>query len=269
MTMRISSIYRYPVKGLSPERLTSARLEAGRYFPGDRIFAIENGPSGFDPDDPQFQPKQKFLVLMRDQTLARLETRYLDESGEFVVALEGRERLRVDLRTREGRAELERFMADFMQESGLGENLAGAPRLLHAPEGFRFTDSPAGYVSIINLASVAAVEELVGAPVDPLRFRGNIHVEGLSSWSEFDLVGRELVAPYGLRLKVTARIRRCAATNVDPRTGERDLSIPKTLMQQLGHMDCGVYAQVLDSGSIAEGGRLEPVETDTPATLFR
>lgn len=267
--MRISSLYRYPVKGLSPEPLTSARLEAGEYFPGDRLFAVENGPCGFDPQAPEHKSKQKFLMLMRDEALARLRTRYLDESGELSVAEGEREALRADLGSEEGRAALGAFLERFMRENGLGDNLAGEARLLRAPGGYRFTDSPEGYVSIINLASVAEIEELVDAPVDPLRFRGNIHVEGLPAWSEFDLLGRELVAPSGLRLEVTARIRRCAATNVDPVTGARDLSIPRTLMQRLGHMDCGVYAKVTRSGSLSAGGRLELAEEEARPALFR
>ncbi len=64
--MQVASLYRYPVKGLSPERLERATLERGAYFPGDRLFAIENGPSGFDPAEPRHQPKIKFLMLMRN-----------------------------------------------------------------------------------------------------------------------------------------------------------------------------------------------------------
>lgn len=252
--MRISSLYRYPVKGLSPEPLTAARLEAGAYFPGDRLFAIENGPCGFDPDDPKHQSKLKFLVLMRLEALARLSTRYEDASGELVIQEGDTERVRADLATSEGRTAVAAFMSGY-----LGDQLNGEPVLLTAPDGFRFTDSPSGYVSIINLASVASIEDMVGMPVDPLRFRGNIHIDSVPAWSEFDLVGRELRAASGLRLRVTSRIVRCAATNVDPQTGLRDLSIPKTLMQNLGHMDCGIYAEVVQSGSIAQGERLEVV----------
>lgn len=255
MTIRISSIYRYPVKGLSPEPLTAARLEAGAYFPGDRLFAIENGPCGFDAEDPKHQSKLKFLVLMRLEALARLRTRYEDASGELLIHEGGIERVRADLATPEGRDAIATFMAAYLREG-----LNGEPALLTAPDGFRFTDSPSGYVSIINLASVASIEGIVAAPVDPLRFRGNIHIDGITAWSEFDLVGRELRAASGLRLKVTSRIVRCAATNVDPQTGLRDLSIPKALMQNLGHMDCGIYAEITQSGSIAPGERLEVVE---------
>ena len=49
---RIDAIYRYPVKGLSPQRLERVRLSAGQTLPADRLYAIENGPCGFDPAAP-------------------------------------------------------------------------------------------------------------------------------------------------------------------------------------------------------------------------
>ena len=44
------------------------------------------------------------------------------------------------------------------------DSLRGEPQLLTAPEGFRFTDSRSGFVSLINLASVADLEKKLGAP---------------------------------------------------------------------------------------------------------
>jgi uncharacterized protein YcbX len=248
--MRIAALNRYPVKGLSPERLHRAELQAGGYFPGDRLFAVENGSSGFEAARPEHQPKIKFLMLMRNESLARLRTRYQDVTGELVIEDGGREAVRGNLSTAAGRLAIEAFFRRFMP----GE-LRGAPKVLAAPHGFRFTDSPRGYVSLINLASVSALETVIGAPVDPLRFRGNIHLEGLEPWAEFDLVGKVLAGTDGTRLRVTNRIERCAATNVDPATAIRDLQIPKALMQAYGHFDCGVYAEVLSGGAVAEGGR--------------
>src|SRR5688500_88650 len=252
MDLRVASLYRYPVKGLSPERLAGADLVKGCYFPGDRLFAVENGPSGFDAAVPQHQPKIKFLMLMRNEALARLTTRYDDAAATLTIEEGGREAARGDLSQAEGRLAIEAFFRRFMPRE-----LRGAPKVLAAPDGFRFTDSRRGFVSIINLASVQAIEEMAGAPVDPLRFRGNIHIEGLAPWSEFDLVGRVLEGPSGVRLKVTKRIERCAATNVDPDTGQRDLAIPKSLMKAYGHFDCGIYAEVVGDGSLETGGSLE------------
>jgi uncharacterized protein len=108
-------------------------------------------------------------------------------------------------------------------------------------------------VSIINLASLSAIEDVLGVPVHPLRFRANLYVTGWPAWREFDLLGQELAVGPRARLKIVKRIVRCAATNVDPDTGMRDLSIPHTLMQSFGHGDCGVYGEVVSGGSIATG----------------
>jgi uncharacterized protein YcbX len=247
MTGKIESLYRYPVKGLSPEPLARATLKAGEYFPGDRLFAVENGPSGFDAAAPQHEPKIKFLMLMRNERLATLRTRYADATGTLSIEQDGRDAVRADLATREGRLAVEAFFRRFMPAE-----LRGPPKVLAAPTGYRFTDSRSGFVSIINLASVAALETLLGVAVHPLRFRANVYVTGWPAWHEFDLLDRE-IAIGDVRLKVTKRIARCAATNVDPDTGIRDLAIPDTLMRTYDHMDCGIYAQVIAGGEIAPG----------------
>jgi uncharacterized protein YcbX len=247
---KIQAIYRYPVKGLSPEPLARTQLAVQETLPADRLYAIENGPSGFDPAAPRHQPKQRYLMLMRNERLARLRTRFHDASYTLVVEADCREAARGDLRTAEGRAAIERFFAVFC-----ADELRGPPTVLHAP-GFSFSDVARKVVSIINLASVAAVEDVIGAPVHPLRFRGNIYVSGWAAWREFDFVGQEITVGKRARLRVIKRIMRCAATNVDPDTGMRDLSIPDALMRCFGHADCGVYAEVVEPGEIAVGDEL-------------
>src|SRR5437764_1342720 len=253
MTAKIQSIYRYPVKGLSPETLTRAALTAGRHFPGDRLFAIENGPSGFDPAAPQHEPKIKFLMLMRNERLAALDTRYDDAAGMLTIEHEGREAVRADLATKDGRLAVEAFFCRFMPAV-----LRGPPKVLAAPDGFRFTDSRSGFVSIINLASVAALETLLGTPVDPLRFRANLYVTGWPAWSEFDLVEREVAIGANARLRIGKRISRCAAIDVDPATGMRDLAVLDTVARNCGHLDCGVYGEVIASGEVATGDGIIP-----------
>jgi uncharacterized protein YcbX len=253
MNARIAELHRYPVKGLSPEKVEKAVLAQGAYFPGDRLYAIENGPAGFDPAMPAHQPKIKFLMLMRNERLASLRTRYLDSQSTLTISRNGIEVARGDMSRPEGRLAIEAFFRRFMPAE-----LRGPPKVLTAPSGFRFTDSRSGYVSLINLASVAAIETVVGAPVDPLRFRGNLHMDGWEPWAEFDLVGKILRTASGVRLKVTKRIQRCAATKVDPTTALRDMDIPKALMKAYGHVDCGIYAEVLSGGTIEAGDRLIP-----------
>jgi MOSC domain-containing protein len=255
-TATLQGIYRFPVKGLTPEPLQQVALMPGQTVPNDRLYAIENGPSGFDPSAPSYQPKIRFLMLMRNERLATLRTRFDDESHMLTVTYDGHEAARGDLRTSTGRAAIEAFFASFS-----ADDLRGPPKILHAP-GFSFSDVAAKVVSIINLASVADLETIIGAPVDPLRFRANLYVTGWPAWQELDMVGRTLtvgdgIMRHGVTLKITKRIVRCAATNVDPVTGARDLAIPDTLMKTFGHADCGVYAQVTTPGAISVGDRLQ------------
>ena len=249
----IDAIYRYPVKGLSPEQLSRTRLSVGATLPGDRHFAIENGPSGFDPAAPRYQPKSRYLMLMRDERLATLRTRFDERTGMLVIEQQGRPVAHGNLGTEAGRASIEHFFADFC-----AEDLRGPPRLLHAP-GHSFSDVASKVVSIINLASLDALAKVLGAPVDPLRFRANLYVADWPAWHEFDLIGRHIAAGPQAQLKVLKRIVRCAAVNVDPQTGIRDLTIPDILMRTYGHADCGVYAEVVRSGEIATGDALREV----------
>src|SRR5215467_12658259 len=160
----VAAIYRYPVKGLSAEPLGRARLEAGETIGGDRRYAIENGPSGFDPAAPSYLPKHRFLMLMKNERLAQLESRY-DEAADVVVLRQaGRDVVRGDLATARGRKAIEDFFAVYC-----ADELRGPPRLLRAA-GHSFSDVARKVVSIINLGSVAAIENAAGAPVHPLRF---------------------------------------------------------------------------------------------------
>ncbi len=251
---RIDSIYRYPVKGLSPERLARTTLSPEQTVPGDRLYAIENGPSGFDPVKHPYLSKQHFLMLMKNERLATLRTAFDPDSHVLTVRLRKDEVARGDLRAADGRAAIERFFAAYC-----ADELRGPPKILHA-EGHSFSDVARKVVSIINLASVAAIEDMVGAPVNPLRFRANVYVSGWPAWRELDLVSRTLAIGNGPRLKTVKRIVRCTATNVDPDTGLRDLEIPPALKRYLGHADCGIYAEVVSGGEIGECDEIEAAD---------
>ena len=227
--------------------LPQTHLTPGATLPADRLYAIENGPSGFDPAEPAYFPKQRFLMLMRNERLASLRTDYDEASHTLTIHWEGREAARGDLRSKEGRLAIEAFFRRFMpKEFRVPPNvLSGA--------GHSLSDVDKKVVSIINLASVTAVESAAGAPVDPLRFRGNLYVTGWPAWHEFDLLGHTLAIGKTARLTVVKRIQRCAATDVDPNTGIRDMTIPRTLMDNFDHTDCGVYAEVVTAGDISDG----------------
>jgi hypothetical protein len=254
-TPRITGIARYPVKGLGPDRLERVGLSPGETLPFDRAWAIENGRSGFDPADPQYLPKSKFLMLMRNARLAMLDPGFDADTRVLSIRRDGKPVVSGCLDEAMGRQVLEQFFSGFMEE-----DLRGAPRILSAP-GHSFSDVAAKCVSIINEATVKDIARVVGRPVDPLRFRGNFLIDGLPAWAEFGWLGRE-ISLGGARVEVTDRIQRCAATNVDPATARRDMQLPKTLMGAFGHMDCGVYARVVAAGPVSVGDAVRGPEAD-------
>jgi uncharacterized protein YcbX len=249
--MRIASIYRYPVKGLTPEPLQSVELRPGQTLPFDRAYAIENGPGRFDPQAPRHLPKISFLMLMRDERLATLRSNFDDATQTLTILRDGKQVARGQLATPLGRQLIEQFVAAYMKAE-----LRGAPRIAHA-DGHSFSDVSAKCVHIVNLATVREIERTLGRRVDPLRFRANLYLEGAEPWSEFAWLDKQIsVGP--ARLGVFARTQRCEATNVDPATGSRDMAIPAHLMRTWGHQDVGIYAKVVEGGTISVGSPVAP-----------
>jgi uncharacterized protein YcbX len=242
----VAALYRYPVKGLTPERLESVELRPGETLPFDRAYAIENGPGRFDPEAPRHLPKITFLMLMRDERLATLRSAFDDATQTLTISRGGKAVVSGRLDTPLGRQLIEQFMAAYMKAE-----LRGAPKVVSAP-GHSFSDVAAKCVHIVNLATVREVERVLGRPVDPLRFRANVYVEGLAPWAELNWVDKEIgIGP--TRLKVLARTERCAATNVDPVSAARDMAIPATLLRTWGHQNLGIYAGVIAGGNVGAG----------------
>lgn len=242
----VRAIFRYPVKGLSAEALERVALEPGGTLPYDRAWAIENGPGRFDPEQPKHLPKIHFLMLMRNERLAALEARFDDASQTLTILRAGKQVARGDLTTKLGRAIVEQFLAAYMKE-----DLRGAPRIVSAP-GHTFSDMPAKCVHLVNLASLGELERAARRALDARRFRPNLVLEGVQPWREFDWIDRD-VRIGEVRLRVFARTTRCAATDVDPATAVRDTALPAVLERTWGHADFGVYARVMEGGTLAIG----------------
>lgn len=151
--MKIDSLYRYPVKGLSPELLPSADVEADRGFAFDRLYAVTDGSFIFDENDPVPMPKTHFLMLARFERLALLKTRLDTETHRLDITTRD-EHHGFALREAEGRNALAAFLTEF-----LGEPLRGKAVVVQA-EGHQFTDvsvhSPAlmRSISLMNLATL-------------------------------------------------------------------------------------------------------------------
>jgi MOSC domain-containing protein len=184
MPINLARIYRYPVKGLTPEPLTRVAVAPGLGLPHDRRFALAHGVTRFDPAAPAWMPKTNFLMLMKNERLAALRTQYDERSGELTVMRDGLLAVSANIGDASGLAVIEKFFASYM-----GAEADGEPRLLEAP-GHMFSDVARKVVSIIGLSSVRSLERAIGHAVDPRRFRANFYLEGGAPWQEFEWVDR-------------------------------------------------------------------------------
>jgi hypothetical protein len=256
MTGHIAALFQHPIKGFTPQKVARACLTPGAAFPGDRLFAVEDGPSGFDPARPVWITKQRFTVLAKIAEVAKAHTRYDEASGALTANAPGGPDFTGSLSEEAGRAGFAAWLTAL-----LGEAASGPLRVVQAG-GHRFLDHPAGHVSIINLASVRDFAERLGRPVDPLRFRANLYVDGWPAWAENDWKGRALELGEA-RATVFAPITRCTAPDVDPATAARDIEVTARLHEFYGHLLCGIYAQVTAGGWVADG---DVASTPLPAS---
>lgn len=251
MNATISNIWRYPVKGLSPEQLSKAELEIGSAIPGDRRFALALASTRFDASSPHWLPKNSFLMLMKNEKLAALETVFDEARNDLKILRRGKQVARGKLTDPVGRAMIEDFFSAYMKDEAHGK-----PRLVETRGETIFSDQKRKLISIINLASVRDLERVVGKPIDPVRFRGNIMIEGIEAWAEFNWIGKH-VSCGSAAFNITERTERCAAINVNPATGARDQNLVKALQQGFGHIDMGIFATVTQAGTCALGESLQ------------
>jgi GntR family transcriptional regulator / MocR family aminotransferase len=241
----VTGIYRYPIKGLSAQRVPRVVIEAGQPFPKDRTFALARPGSAIDPHAPKWVKKGLFVMLMLDEALARVDTQLDVDTLDFTV-MQGKELLlRANLGSENDRNHLEEFFRELVPI------LQDPPRLV-AARGGHFMDKPDNVLSLINLATVRGLEEQWGVEIDPLRFRANFYIEGAQPWEEFDWIGSDIALGDAL-FRVDRRNGRCGATNVNPATGRRDLDIPGSLRAAFGHKDLGVYLMARKTGEVLIG----------------
>ena len=182
----VRGIYRYPVKGLSPQPVSGVMLEPDKPFPFDRVFALARPGAGVDPREPKWAKKGLFVMLMLEETLASVRTDVDPETMTLTVTENGSEALVADLATDAGRESIERFVAR------LAPSIKGLPKLVHSRSG-HFMDKPDNVLSLINLATLRSLEQDWGVVIDPLRFRANFYVDGFAPWEEFDWIGSDIL----------------------------------------------------------------------------
>jgi len=242
----LAQIWRHPIKAHGVEALDAVGLIAGRTMPWDRAWAVTHDAARIDGSEwahcANFSRGAKAPSLMAISAV-------LDEASLSVTL------------THPDRPPL-RFMPDGDVSAFLTwvaplmpAERAQSARIVRV-EGRGMTDTPFPSLSLLNLASLRELSARIGQDLSPLRFRGNFWVDGLPAWAEFDLIGKRLRLGEAEFL-VRQRITRCLATGANPLTGQHDADTLGALQAGWGHRDFGIYAEVVKSGRVATGDRLE------------
>ena len=243
----LAEIYRHPVKSLGEEALDEVVLETGRPLPFDRTWAIAHGATEWSAENPVWGRPGNFINQTHVPRLAQIEMSYTDGTGMLTLRHPEAGFLSIQPGTDEGNAKLTDWVAPLTE----GTTRSGPFRVCQAPD-VAFTDFEDTHVSIASTRSRTILEQIASADLEPIRFRMNLWLDGMDPWEEFDLIGREIEIG-ATRLKVIGRCERCNATTANPETGQRDVQIPSILRRRYGHMDFGIYAQVISGGPVRIG----------------
>ena len=247
---QVAEIWRHPIKSHGRERVDQVTLEPGNALPWDRVWAVAHERSCFDTERPGWNPPGDFSRCAVSPRLQAITT--FTDPFRHTLTLS-----HPDLRDLTINPENYDHACKFIQwvmpiSSG---SRALPARLVRAPEE-AMTDTGYQSISLINLASHRAVEQQLGQELSPMRWRGNLLIDGLEAWEEMNWVGKS--ARLGeIELEIVEPIKRCRATEANPETGERDAEPLMALRDGFGHQNCGVYAKVTKGGLLSEGTTIE------------
>jgi uncharacterized protein YcbX len=229
---RVVALYRYPVKGFTPESCERLTVLAEGRIAGDRALAFRFADSTLP--EHAWSRKYGYAVLANTPALARLNASFDPKAKRLTIAL-GDEVLADERLDDAGRAVLARAVERYVLNSGenlLANHSERRPlKLIGDGVTPRYQDSERGEITLHSRESLGAVAAALHQPLlGEARFRSNIAVEGIAAWEEQDWIGRT-VRIGQVELEVVRPKTRCLATHANPRTGERDLPVMQTLVR--------------------------------------
>lgn len=242
MSWTLTDIWRHPIKSHGSERLEAVTLEAGRALPWDRVWAVAHEaaqlPSGWSPC-------QNFSRGAKAPGLMAITARFDETTGNIHLRHPDLPDLSIDP-DKDGAALV-------AWAGGLIPDGRAASAHVHRVDGVAMTDTPFPSISLLNAASNRALGQKLGRTLDQRRWRGNLWIEGMAPWEEFDLVGKTLLIGDSVMAHVAEPITRCLATTANPDTGKRDADTLGALKDGWGHQEFGVYLEVRTGGPIRAG----------------
>lgn len=242
----VRALWRHPIKGHGREALDVVTLTEGQTMPWDRHWAVAHEAA--KTDGTAWAPCANYSRGAKTATLMAINAKVDTANGTVTLTHPNRPALCFDPNTEEA------AFLDWVRPL-MPQDRAQSARI-HSVPGRGMTDSDFASISLINLASHADLETRMGQELSTLRWRCNIHFDGLPAWEELGWVGKTVRAGT-VELQVKEPIRRCLATAANPETGLRDADTLGALNTDFGHQNFGVYAVVTRSGQLRTGDRIE------------
>lgn len=246
----VAEIWRHPIKSHGRERVDHVTLSQGRAMPGDRVWAVAHERSCFDVDRPSWNPCGDFSRCAVSPRLQAITAFSHPATGKLTLSHPDRTDITIDPEDASDGG----LFIQWVTPVSNGSRLLPA-RLVRAPDE-AMTDTGYQSISIINLASHRAYEAHLGHALSPMRWRGNLLIDGLEPWEEMGWVGKTLRVG-AAELEVVEPSKRCRATEANPETGERDVNTLAALKSGWGHQFMGVYCTVKLSGALRQGDKID------------
>lgn len=246
MTAQVSHLWRHPIKGHGVEAVARSMFTAGQTMPWDRVWAIAHEAARVEPSLTGWADCVNFGRGAKSPRLMAIRATTDETAGTITLSHPDCDPITVDPDRPEDAVTLVTWAA------ALTDPGRAAPAFVVRAAERGMTDSDFPSVALLNHASRRALSQKAGRDLAMERFRGNVWLDGLAPWEEFDLVGREITLG-AARFAVRERITRCRATCTDPETGRIDINTLDLLESGWDHTDFGVYAEVIASGPVAVG----------------
>ena len=251
MTVQLKAIKRYPVKGMRGIDMSEAQIKAHKMITDDRRFVIATQSSTGQDGVNAWARKRNFLQLVNTPKLTEIGTEYDDATSTLTILRNGRAICKGNLDQAMGRTVIEDFLTAFLKN-----DIAGSPKIYSVPD-VQFGDMEEPYISVLNLASIRDFgERIVQSAIDPMRFRGNLLIDGLAPWKELEWQEGQTVTINDATFRVVHPITRCKATSVEPETAVSDINVPLMLRKGVNHLYMGMYVEATNDAVIKPGDEL-------------
>ncbi|MGI9338093.1 MAG: MOSC domain-containing protein [Gammaproteobacteria bacterium] len=247
----VSAVFRYPVKGLGGQELAAAQVRPGAGLAFDRrwILAVVDDHSSMYDDAQSWRPWQYCMTLKKYDAIARLRAAVAETSAGLSLAITAADGASqsapIDDNGEGDFGGINRWLQKLLDDPRINVQHCRRP-------AWDERDMP---VSIVNNETVAEFAGKCGEVADmtAARFRGNIVISQMPPWREHSA---QEITIGKTTFRVLSDIPRCAATQVNPQTAQRDAKVPLLLHKHYGHNHLGVYADALAVGDIATGAEV-------------